>query len=124
MVGTAEEREIEEAGRWHARANALPDEVARILAYKHAGFVNAWIAQHLDTTESTVKRYLQLVEAVYGPRAVMVHEVGYQEDFNPVTAERISDWPEHFQQSWLEAGRKHPDKVPNPLEDRFDANRR
>lgn len=124
MVDEGEEREIEETARWHARANALPDMVARVLSYKHAGFVNAWIARHLGTTENTVERYLHLVEAVYGPRAVMIQKTGYREDFGPVTAERIADWPEHLQQWWLEAGREHPDKVPNPLKDRFEANRK
>jgi DNA-binding CsgD family transcriptional regulator len=124
MVGESEEREIEEAARWHARVNGFTDRVARVLAYKHAGFVNAWIARHLDTTENTVKRDLQAVEAVYGARAVLIHEPGFQEDFNPVSAERIADWPEHFQEAWLEAGREHPTKVPRELRDRFEANRR
>jgi DNA-binding CsgD family transcriptional regulator len=124
MADADEEREINEAARWHARVNGFTDRVARVLTYKHAGFVNAWIAQHLDTTENTVKRDLQAVEAVYGVRAVLIHETGYREDFNPVTPERIADWPKHFQQAWLEAGHKHPTKVSRELRDRFEANRR
>ena len=126
MVDEIEEREIEEAARWHARANGFKDAVARILAYKHAGFTDAWIARHLDTTESTVDRYLNRVIAVYGPEAAMIHPEGpvYREDFDPVTQEEVADWPDHYQQQWLDAGRDHPKAVPRPLRDRFKETRR
>lgn len=115
----ADRREIQETARWHARANALPRPVAEVLAYKHAGFVNESIASELETTKHTVKKYLQRVEVVYGPEAVLVQKPGYREDFDPVTAEQITEWPEHYQQWWLEAGRTHYDAVPASLKDRF-----
>lgn len=126
MVGVDEEREIEEAARWHARANGFRDIVGRVLAYKHAGFTDAWIARHLRTTENTVEKRLNRVVAVYGPEAAMVQPDGpvHREDFDPVTAEEVADWPEHYQDWWLDAGREHPTTVPRPLQDRFEENRR
>ena len=121
MVSEVEEREIEEAARWHARVNGFKSDVARVLAYKHAGFVDAWIARHLETTENTVENYLKRAIAAYGPEVAMIQEPGYQVDFDPVTAEEIADWPEHYQQQWRDAGDTHPSTVPRPLRDRFDA---
>lgn len=70
-----------------------------MLAYKHAGYVNAWIAHHLGSTENTLKRY-PAGRGRLRTRAVMIQEVDYREDFGPVTTELISDWPEHLQQWW------------------------
>lgn len=122
MVDADEERAIEEVARWHARVNGFRDIVARVLAHKHAGFTDAWIARNLDTTENTVEKRLNRVVAVYSPEAAMVQPDGpiYREDFDPVTPEEISDWPKHYQQWWLDAGREHYEAVPRDLQDRFE----
>lgn len=118
--------EIKQAARWHARVSGFKDIVARVLAYKHAGFTDDFTARHLDTTPNTVEKRLDRVIAVYGPEAAMVQPEGpvYREDFDPVTPEEVADWPEHYQHWWIDAGKEHPTKVPRELQDRFEANRR
>lgn len=121
MIDTVEERETEDAARWHSRTNGLGRPASDVLAYKHAGFSNAFIARQLETTENTVEKRLKRVIAVYGPEAAIVQPDGpiHREDFNPVTAEEIADWPEHYQQWWLESGREHYEAVPRDIQDRF-----
>ena len=126
MLDEGEERDVEESARWHARVNGFKSEVARVLAYKHAGFSDSAIARHLETTENTVENYLNRVVAVYGPEAAMVAvgDDADRVDYDPVTAEEIADWSDHYQQWWLEAGREPPTIVPRDLRDRFEANRK
>lgn len=103
-----------ERGRYVAATTDLRDAEAEAIAYSELGFSEGGIAKKIDSTTSTVGEYLDRAVAQYGPEVAHARaDFQPQRDFEEVTADRITEWPTHYRETWRDAVEAHPDRAPD-----------
>jgi len=110
--GRSDSRAAEERARYLDRTTALSRREALALAYSERGFSTHGIAEEIDATAGTVSRYLDRATARFGPAVVLRHAPDAI-DPEPVTAEEIVEWSDHYRSWWSDAARDHRDILPS-----------
>jgi len=104
-----------ERARYLEATTDLKAAVADAVAYSELGYSDAGIADKIDSTPSTVGKYLDRVVAQYGVEAAHVclpDEFATDRDLSEVDRDQVAEWPQHYRETWQDAVERHPDKTP------------
>jgi len=66
MIQMNDERYATQRGRYLAKITELRKPEAKAIAYTERGYSFGGVAKHMDTSESTIKDYMQRAMALYG----------------------------------------------------------
>lgn len=113
-----DERLAYERARYLEATSDLSAAEADAVAYAELGYSSSGIAKKIDSGESTVKAYLARTIAGYGPEAVYARAAGdfaTDRDLDPVDADDLEAWPDHYVDAWFDAVGSHPDRAPEGL---------
>jgi hypothetical protein len=109
-------REARERGRFLARTTDLSDQQARAVAYAELGYSPTGIASRIDSTSSTVKRYLERAAIQYGFDTIYhpkpVDDRG-RTKLEPITHEDVLALAPRTREWWVETAEKHEDAAPS-----------
>jgi hypothetical protein len=109
-------REARERGRFIARTTALSGKQARAVAYAELGFSASGIARRIDSTASTVTRYLERAVAQYGYDTIYRPKPGDERGrgkLEPVTREDVLALAPRTREWWVKTAEKHDDAAPD-----------
>jgi GH25 family lysozyme M1 (1,4-beta-N-acetylmuramidase) len=89
--GRDEDREARNIAQYLERAHGLREPKALALAYRWQGYSHSGIARKIDSTEATVSKYMDEIEAEYGNDATLTpfpdeYEAVLEWEFDPLEA--------------------------------------
>lgn len=114
MSDTAPDRKATERARYIAQTTELTRSEAEVLAWSELGYSHSGIAKQADTSESTVKAYLERAGARYGLEALWAKiDFDRTSDLTPVEPgyHRTLKTEEH-QRQWIDLVDRQRDSLP------------
>lgn len=113
------DHEIRQLMRYLERTSMLRQKVAHALAYSMHGFSTSGIAGRLDTSQPTAERWLQEVEAIYGPDPLLIHDPGKPE-LELLTPGDVIDESGELKEWWVERAERCENQLPDELASLID----
>lgn len=115
--GDDEDREASERGRYLARKHGLRDTHARALAYRELGYSASGVAPKVDSTESSVKTWLDRIAVRHGLAAVDTKWSEQRESplDNPTT-ESLRELGPAVLGDYVELAQDHPGEIPEGVD--------
>jgi hypothetical protein len=108
-----EERAAVERARYLDRTTDLRRRVCEAIAYAELGYSSGGIADRIDATEGTARKYLSRAIAHLGPEATFARAKDDRGKLQPVTKGDVYQWPDHYRSVYADAANDHPDVAPS-----------
>lgn len=108
-----DDRYATQRGRYLAQTTELRKPEAKAIAYTERGYSFDGVAKHMDTSESTVKDYMQRAMALYGleiAETLLPDEDG--SDYDRVEPGYHKTLDQQEREKWVKFVVRHQDKLP------------